>query len=212
MSVVHVEDENDDREEEETSESESDEHDGDDSYCRWQWNTDQRRKRALEQKIYLINCACDDDNNQIVFTILGTTGVEYLVSVQKSPRGITCTCPDYVGRCEGSGYYCKHIYNVLFKVLGFHSQSNPSIRAVLTQAAEFVLSKAKVAKVTRESQEVKVRDYVGSDCAICYEPMAKDAHVFSCTRTGGCGNSVHRDCWDVWVKKNKTCVYCRLSQ
>lgn len=158
----------------------------------------------------------DEGEDVFTFHIEGTTSNEYLVEVCKSDRCITCTCPDFQQR----QMRCKHIYCLLYRVLGFEAGSHPRHSAIVRKSKSFIEQRAARATVgaekdAKDGKEAKsksqsnVRPYVGECCAICLEDMDETSKVVSCTK--GCGNSVHAECFGHWSKKNKTCVYCRAS-
>lgn len=62
-----------------------------------------RRERALQQRLYLLERRSASD-----FTVLGSTGNAYAVSLEPLPR---CSCPDF--RFHGRSKRCKHILFVL---------------------------------------------------------------------------------------------------
>jgi hypothetical protein len=74
-----------------------------------------RRDRAFQQRIYLINTVWSTNRRggpAGAFGILGTTKTVYVVKVDED-EGVKCTCPDFHNR----GPYCKHALFVLLRVL-----------------------------------------------------------------------------------------------
>ena len=72
----------------------------------WQWQK-LRLERAKDQCIYCTEVECTDDG--FVFTIVGTTGEEYLVEIYED-AGLwfqkSCSCDDNYWR---PGLQCKHL-------------------------------------------------------------------------------------------------------
>ncbi|KAK7021384.1 hypothetical protein VNI00_017375 [Paramarasmius palmivorus] len=69
----------------------------------------QRLERAMEQRFFLIDRNREDGDLCEVFTVSGSTGNVYTVTIDKNPR---CNCPDCL-----KGNHCKHILFVFLKVL-----------------------------------------------------------------------------------------------
>jgi hypothetical protein len=57
--------------------------------------------------------------------------------------------------------------------------------------------------------DVGQRPYIGQSCPICYEEFSSDSLVYYCHEK--CGNSVHQDCFQAFVRfaKKTNCPYCR---
>ncbi|KAF9258205.1 hypothetical protein L218DRAFT_742380 [Marasmius fiardii PR-910] len=72
-------------------------------------SVEERLDRALAQRFFLIHRERDDGTLREVFTVSGSTGNVYTVTISNLPN---CNCPDSL-----KGNHCKHIMFVFFKVL-----------------------------------------------------------------------------------------------
>jgi hypothetical protein len=192
-----------------------------------------RRERALQQRLYLLERRSASD-----FTVLGSTGNAYAVSLEPLPR---CSCPDF--RFHGRSKRCKHILFVL-RVLGAppgsaaaHAAARPippdELAALLAAPARHVAdaSPQLVARYAALAAGEAVPqlpprpvDASTDICAICFEPLLEvdeagggggetRAALVHCRL--GCGRSVHAACFSRWAaakraaREELTCVYCR---
>ncbi|KAF4615107.1 hypothetical protein D9613_013017 [Agrocybe pediades] len=194
-----------------------------------------RVQRVMTQRIFMIDRQREGDELREQFSILGSTGNVYTVTIDKLPR---CNCPDSV-----KGNHCKHILFVFLKVLqvsqasGFWYQ-----KALLTSELQQIFANAPLApnsvahahvreayaratgKIpanapsTSAEEAKKNRRIPGpdDDCPICYDGMhgtAETALVF-CEE---CGNALHKECFQQWQRtakssgKELTCVWCRAK-
>ena len=66
-----------------------------------------RKQRAIQ----VLNSRMPQRVNDTTYTIPSADGTkEYKV---KHLDAYSCTCPDYINRCKGSGLYCKHINAII---------------------------------------------------------------------------------------------------
>lgn len=162
------------------------------------------------------------------FSVLGSTGNVYTVTIDKTPR---CNCPDAL-----KGNHCKHILFILIKVLQVSQVSGVWYqKALLTTELETIFAEAPLAPndvtnsrireahdralgrstaVTPAVQNKKRIPGKDDDCPICYDGMhgvAETALVF-CEE---CGNALHKECFGQWRTtsvnsgKELNCVWCR---
>lgn len=138
-----------------------------------------------------------------------------------------CSCPDFRKR----RVHCKHILFIAMKVLQYDDTSDEDLAAeniwllanlrynapcdarastsVVSQYESLVKQKNGDTVDGDEPSQHIHKEYVGEDCAICFDEMTKDCQVIFCKDS--CQNSVHKDCFAKWYKHNKNdkCVYCR---
>ena len=66
-----------------------------------------------------------------------------------------------------------------------------------------------IGKLTTEAfkQFIKI---IGDDCPICFNDLTENdkPNLLSCPC---CKNYLHTECIEVWLEKNKTCVFCRSN-
>lgn len=176
----------------------------------------QRIQRALSQRMYLLDGTVRHHGQQVVFSVEGTTGNQYAVTICQDAREVQCTCPDFSQR--GHLYRCKHIYFVLYRALRFDRGANPTSASILDRACALAQQvraggvaqqPVTTAATLKTAPTVAQKPYIGEDCAICYEPMTQQCTVTTCAHS--CGNSVHSECFARWRVRNPTCVYCRAG-
>ncbi|ESK82324.1 hypothetical protein Moror_2236, partial [Moniliophthora roreri MCA 2997] len=182
-----------------------------------------RLDRALGQRLFLLNRQREEGELKEVFTITGSTGNVYTVTINKTPR---CDCPD----C-GKGNHCKHIIFVFLRVLQVNRSSNhwfqkallsyeledifasapppPQLRSVA--ASETAIGAWKGAtgqaessssKATANADDKRRLPTLEDDCGICYTTL-HSANMIDVKEYEGtlewcktCYNAVHRECWD----------------
>ncbi|KAF8163789.1 hypothetical protein B0H34DRAFT_650575 [Crassisporium funariophilum] len=191
-----------------------------------------RVERVMTQRIFMIDrtrtpgALCEE------FSVLGSTGNVYTVTIDHRPR---CNCPD---ACKGN--HCKHILFILLKVLQVPRSSDYWYqKALLTSELETIFAEAPLAPNSvahahiREAHARAIGKPIDStlmastsknkripgpddDCPICYDGMhgvAEKLLVF-CEE---CGNALHKECFQQWQKtaasnrKDLTCVWCRAQ-
>lgn len=69
-----------------------------------------RKEKAIMQNITLSSMNDGKNNYEKVFSVIGTKGIAYDVTIKNKPE---CTCPDNANRLNR----CKHIYYILLRVL-----------------------------------------------------------------------------------------------
>ncbi|GLJ30571.1 hypothetical protein SUGI_0605300 [Cryptomeria japonica] len=179
----------------------------------------ERIKRALEQRLYLIDKKTLEvgGSSACELFVLGATGNVYCVRLDLRP---SCTCPDFL-----KGNTCKHILFVMLRVFKL-PPNDPRIwqKALIPSELDDLLHSSSVDdavlashlvrsrfhQVTGSTPRAPQRDLEG-DCPVCYESLAGCSEpVVFCNV---CGNSVHKDCFVKWSKSKRpgavTCIYCR---
>ncbi|KAL5490068.1 hypothetical protein ACEPAI_4901 [Sanghuangporus weigelae] len=187
-------------------------------------NIVERLERVISQRFCLIDRRRNGDELREEFSVLGSTGNVYVVTIDRLP---SCTCPDAM-----KGNHCKHILFIFCKVLQVPQSSHVWYqKALLTSELEEVFRNAPPApnvmaaaqirdaynqatrKASSGSSSKQNRRMPSADdsCAICYECM-EDANGSSLTWCETCGNALHKECFQQWARKKGVdldCVYCR---
>ncbi len=150
-----------------------------------------------------------------------------------------CNCPDHKFNSARKNMVCKHICFLITKVgrimdpafFGEHShmftrEQQELFRQAVGNAAIFAdgarererlaarqssfptpASSSSSSSMDRRAQFMETRRPVGAEdaCPICYDEMGDTA----CLNCPTCSNNVHRACMEVWLERNRTCVFCR---
>ncbi|TCD66806.1 hypothetical protein EIP91_000942 [Steccherinum ochraceum] len=187
----------------------------------------ERAQRVMDQRMFLLDRTRNGNELREEFAVQGSTGNVYTVVVDKIP---SCTCPD-----SQKGNHCKHILFIFMKVLQVTQACGHWYqKALLTSELEEVFANAPAAPAALASARVRdayakatgkasssSQPYQGKkripteedDCPVCYENMfkAKESTLTFCDE---CGNGLHKECFQQWVKAahgSATCVFCRAS-
>ena len=193
----------------------------------------ERISRALHQRLFLIEASapsiCPDHGGpSIKFSVLGSTGNVYEVTVSKVPH---CSCPD-----AAKGNLCKHMLFVMLKVVGLPPYHNlvyqsayleneldeifATLQTRLERLGRDVVANEQVQKVhadlkkgiksengeggddDNESKTVPRKDVDGEDCPICFDELGSDlSQLTFCKST--CGTNFHKKCIQMWVRQSK---------
>ncbi|KAJ8118689.1 hypothetical protein OPT61_g388 [Boeremia exigua] len=105
-------------------------------------------------------------------------------------------------------------------LLGSGTLQDAAIRYIATHMPPPISSEPTISPVTTLTTPLCTRTHVrrlpvAEDCPICYETMADRAALVWCRN--GCGQSVHRECMDIWVLScgdsgsQKRCTMCRTA-
>jgi hypothetical protein len=148
-----------------------------------------------------------------------------------------CNCPDHKFNSTKKNMCCKHICFLVTRVgrildpVFFESkrltvEQHAAFAGVIRDAAVFAdgsrereriaarraatAEAAAIAAMPREEVravfEVQRKPVVLEDmCPICYDAMDSSVNLNCPT----CSNNVHRECMEVWLERNSTCVFCR---
>lgn len=178
---------------------------------------DARMKKALKERIYLVEAIEPESENQLSreFVVMGTRGNEYTVTIDRHPH---CTCPDYTHR-KGR---CKHCFFVLMRIMKVEGDmvqqyyyDKNELREMFNNIPEITanlydrnINKAfEDEESTKDSEEFVKQKPIEGDCPICLTSL-EIGEVDFCKKC--CGNNVHVDCFRRWAQKKKEfCVYCR---
>ncbi|GJD11733.1 hypothetical protein Gasu2_58610 [Galdieria sulphuraria] len=194
-----------------------------------------RLERAKKQRLYLL-AVTNSEVGSPSFAILGSTGNVYTVWFQSGcPK---CNCIDHRVRKT----LCKHVIFVLLRILKVPEEqiekfcsscgSESELQRYLRNVTLLVDTQYIAPQNTVEDFKSIVGDLDGSfsslrkppvprreentECPICFENFSTEEGaepILYCK--WGCGNAVHKDCFDKWscskveAGQEVTCVYCR---
>ncbi len=207
-----------------------------------------RISRATTQRLYLIrtsditpfNPIRNKEGPHITFTVLGSTGNVYDVTLCKLPK---CTCPD-----NGKGNLCKHILFVMLKIIGLESSSplvyqaayltdelNELLQLLQNRKAALGLVEAnkavkdqydKMKKSENNGEEGEgeedgiKRKKIEGECPVCFDDLLPPGQASSSSSTlityckMSCGQNFHSECIKMWATQcgnNPTCPACRQT-
>jgi len=167
--------------------------------------------------------------------ILAQSGNVHTVKIQVTPG---CDCGENKDGANPRGH-CKHIYFVLLRILEVDRESALLFqRAFLVKELDRIFESSPkppshlyadptvvekylqlTTKRKSKSEPEVPQKSVEGDCVVCYEPMTATEEIIYCKF--GCGNNLHKACFDEWREKTKAsqqpnrppveirCVYCR---
>lgn len=189
------------------------------SYYRDYYRFNTRKKRAMGQKMFLLNVLRNKDEWK--FIVKGTTN-DYDLLIDKSL--ISCSCPDFSQR----GRICKHIYFIIGKIAQNgdllskleNEIENGSRESKLSDEEFNTLSNNLVQRLTQrlmdygskeEETDTIPNNVKEDDCPICYEPLNVGKLIQCCDGMEGhtCRNYFHNECINEWVVKAHSCPMCR---
>ncbi|KAF3926325.1 hypothetical protein AA313_de0201325 [Arthrobotrys entomopaga] len=165
-----------------------------------------RMARVRMQRMYCLGRERDEENLREVFTVAGSTGNLYTVTLQNIP---TCNCPD--GKKNGT---CKHILFVMLKVVRARYNLTYQMALLNSEIKEiFENSPIPVDTEGGSTGDKRKRKPLDQDeCPICYEPFEEsDSKILFCAAQ--CGSNIHGECFRQWAASRGgaqvTCVMCR---
>lgn len=169
----------------------------------------QRKQRAVTQRIFLIETIEEKDDFLREYIIMGSTGNVYNVNITNKP---TCTCPDYTSRINR----CKHIYFVLVRIMRVvepdkNIYTNNDLLKMFNNIPEItnVLCVNSKAKNKYDCSKNKIVTIKNDDlCPICLDDIQNGEEYDYCKFQ--CGKCVHKLCFLMWHKKNPAvCLVCK---
>ena len=179
----------------------------------------ERIDKAHYQCLYLLDKTLIENGAEIKLT--GSTLNIYTVMIKNLT--ITCDCPD-IYQCNKYNLYCKHICFVICMIGKVYcdeifinkklkEQDKNSIIFKLFNnlfddpniVCDMLLEKYNILKLklTTNNNIIEPRNK-DQECSICYNKLNED--IYTCSM---CSNATHNICLDIWLQKNKTCIFCR---
>lgn len=180
-----------------------------------------RQEKAMTDNLYLIEIIHTENYFKREFSILGSTGNNYIVTI--STR-LTCSCPDFRIRKKK----CKHIYFVLMRVMKYEKihknkfkeneleemfKNIPQITENLLAGIRPLRKNAKTKKEiifeeVEEKEELLTNENLEDICPICLDNLKNGQELDFCKYS--CKKYIHKICFKMWCKKKlPTCVFCR---
>ena len=176
-----------------------------------------RKFRGLTQPLYIVEYY--KVTNPIIrkYDVMGSTGNVYNVTIKQKPL---CSCPDFQTR----RIRCKHIYFILIKVMKIYRHMEdikkftksqlldlfkniPKITTSLMITDEQKETYDKYKKIDKKQSIIIKQKPVTDICPICLDDLDNKEELDYCKYS--CGNNVHKQCINMWLKNKKTCIYCR---
>lgn len=180
---------------------------------------DDRIKRALKQKIFLVDTINVSTYHKI-FTILGSTGNIYTVHFKNTP---TCNCPDFLKNNK----HCKHIYFILIRLMKCTDIKDKYTRnelIMMFQNSTKIDNSIVIDNITKEKYIQQQNNYeklvqqkpINKEdiCPICLDNLGDEKLIY-CKKL--CGNNIHKLCYEQLsyfnkkYNKNMICPYCRTN-
>ena len=164
-----------------------------------------RISRGREQKFYLLDVT-EGEGECYAFKISGSTGNVYTVRILKATMDGGCDCPDNKLR---PALFCKHMCFLFVKVFRQRAESIPAPFPIGEEGVGCYRGDVDQKYGSQYRRRVERNGQRGGICAICFDELPEGVRfTVSC---GQCQNSVHRACWDEWVRfgRKASCVYCR---
>ena len=145
-----------------------------------------------------------------IFSVLGSTGVAYDVTVCKMP---SCTCPDHTSKQNTHQNICSHILFVMLKVIGLEASSNLVYQSALLEAElktifekfrgrrdEVLYGYAKLPKLavdpTPQTKQPR-KPLVNATCPICFDAIDNNNNDVTYCQAA-CGTNFHLSCFQMW--------------
>ncbi|BCS28967.1 RING finger protein [Aspergillus puulaauensis] len=168
----------------------------------------ERLDRAISQRMFVVGQAIagTDENRELEFDIVGSTGNIYKTVIRKEPA---CSCPD-----ARNGNQCKHICYVLAKVLKAPAELQYQL-AFLSSEIREIYDNSPLRNVKDKAEDHETdgnRKPVEGECPICFmEFNPSEEEIVWCR--AACGNNIHKTCFQQWAATQNSqgirCVYCR---
>ena len=145
-----------------------------------------------------------------IFSVLGSTGVAYDVTICKMP---SCTCPDHTSKQNTHQNICSHILFVMLKVIGLEASSNLVYQSALLEAElktifekfrgrrdEVLYGYAKLPKLavdpTPQTKQPR-KPLVNATCPICFDAIDNNNNDVTYCQAA-CGTNFHLSCFQMW--------------
>jgi hypothetical protein len=158
-------------------------------------------------QIYLVNYKKNGKKYHSEFTILGTLRAgkrsEYKVILLNDGK-FKCNCKDF--KFNSSDRVCKHICFLMCRVAKMYSK-NFFTTHILTKEEFKKFTEIEFTIKNIENDFAPVESKAGEDCSICFDKLSLEA-IIACP---DCHNNIHKRCMEVWLEKNKTCLFCRST-
>ena len=175
-------------------------------------------------------------NVEGTFTVLGAVNSKnqretYSIKMYKEGAGdkgtFWCSCPDHKFNSQKKNKVCKHIcfivcrFGQVYDVNYFNSKqmTGDNYRKIKdkAEAGNFVAVPINITSHIQTSHTIPIqfttitREITAEDsCPICFDEML-DTTTMKVICCPECHNNMHKECMEVWLERNNTCVYCRSN-
>lgn len=169
-----------------------------------------RLRKAINEKSMKVLNFIQNNNEELNYQILGSTGSIY--DVKFNNEKMCCSCPDH----QRHKSYCKHIYLVYIKVFHLIPDLEATSNAV-NETQFMILQNAHNTFMNKRNEEkktdsVQINKYEGyryceeDECSICFDIFGKQK-LFGCKT---CKNVFHDVCMAAIFRYNPKCPMCRI--
>jgi hypothetical protein len=152
-----------------------------------------------------------------------------------SKKIFNCDCPAHRFKSSGDNTVCKHISFIMCRVVGYvttdfftnHRLNKDEVNMILDKMSaqrEVIMTHIEMNRMKDTSNTIDdkmiirkkmlTRDsYLNSskpvneeDCPICFDSIEMNDNRLNCP---DCKKHVHKECMEIWLSRNKSCVHCR---
>ena len=186
-----------------------------------------RLNKALKETFILIDKK--QTENKVTIKLIGKTGNIYTITLNEDST-LECDCPDS-HFCRQQQIACKHLCFIHNKIAMIWSNYFYHNLALRDRDRLKLIKKIRNYQISTELQHkyqelLKLQDETGprpetniiitnlfstenirnidDECPVCCQSLEND--IVKCP---DCLNGIHTRCAELWLKRRKTCVYCR---
>ncbi len=156
-----------------------------------------------------------------------------------SKKIFNCDCPAHRFKSSGDNTVCKHISFIMCRVIGYATEeffttfrlSKSEVQMIMNKMSaqrEVIMTNIELNRMkdscnaiqdnmiirknilNRDSYLNSTRPHNEEDCPICFDeiPSSNDNRL-NCP---DCKKHVHKECMEIWLSRNSTCVHCRSDK
>ncbi len=152
-----------------------------------------------------------------------------------SKKIFNCDCPAHRFKSSGDNTVCKHISFIMCRVVGYvttdfftnHRLNKDEVNMILDKMSaqrEVIMTHIEMNRMkdscntiddkmiirkkmlTRDSYLNSSKPVNEEDCPICFDSIEMNDNRLNCP---DCKKHVHKECMEIWLSRNKSCVHCR---
>jgi hypothetical protein len=152
-----------------------------------------------------------------------------------SKKIFNCDCPAHRFKSSGDNTVCKHISFIMCRIIGYvttefftnHRLNKDEVNMIMHKmsaqrdvimthieinrmrdASAAINDKMIIQKkmLTRDSYLNSSKPVNEEDCPICFDSIEMNENRLNCP---DCKKHVHKECMEIWLSRNKSCVHCR---
>lgn len=174
-----------------------------------------------DSQIYM--AGFDKNNDKKKKNVIGTVTLMGTYNTKKATRDayevkvysegkstFWCTCPYHKFKSSKEGTVCKHICFLVSKVAKHYGAEFYDTKVLDPDVLSKLIERFESRVDCKRVEMIDIKSFTESDrpiddvCPICYDDIVS-AEV--CCPSCGC--HIHDACMEVWLERQKTCVYCR---